>query len=88
MIVTIALIAEKKSSARDRSDHSDQKETTFSDRRDNDRWGIKRSISVIVVAAIAGKWFPYDRYDLCDIAELFFFLSDHSDRSDHMENRL
>ena len=51
-----------------------------SDRSDNDRWDIKSSISVIVVAAIAGKWFPYDRYDRCD-RWTFFFLSDHSERS-------
>ena len=58
-----------------------------SDRSDNDRWDIKISISVIVVAAIAGKWFLYDRYDRCD-RWTFFFLSHHSDRSDHMETRL
>ena len=34
-----------------------------SDRSDNDRWDIKSSISVIVVATIAGKRFPYDRCD-------------------------
>ena len=51
-----------------------------SDSSDNDRWDIKSSISVIVVAAIAGKWFPYDRYDRCD-RWTFFFLSDHSERS-------
>ena len=41
---------------------------------------------MIVVTAIAGKWFPYDR---CN--HRTFFLSDgsdHSDRSDHMETRL
>ena len=70
-IAVIAAIAEKKK---------------FSDRNDNDRWDIKSSISVIVVAAIAGKWFPYDRYDCCDRWTVFF-LSDRSDRSDHMENR-
>ena len=51
-----------------------------SDCSDNDRWDIKSSISVILVAAIAGKWFPYDRYDRCD-RWTFFFLSDHSERS-------
>ena len=67
-IAVIAAIAEKKK---------------FSDRSDNNRWDIKSSISAIVVAAIAGEWFPYDR--------LTFFLtehSDHSDRSDHMETGL
>ena len=53
---------------------------TRSDRSDNDRWDIKSSISVIAVDAIAGKWFPYDRFDRWT----FFFLSD---RSDHMEIR-
>ena len=51
-----------------------------SDRNDNDRWDIKSSISAIVVTAIAGELFPYDRW--------LFFLSDrsdHSDRNDHME---
>ena len=37
-----------------------------SDRSDNDRWDRKRSISVIVVATTAEKWFPYDRYDHCN----------------------
>ena len=32
-----------------------------SDRNDNNRRDIKSSISAIVVAAIAGEWFPYDR---------------------------
>ena len=50
-----------------------------SDRGDNDRWERIFSISVIVVAVIAGKWFPYDRCDCWT----FFCLSDHSDRSDH-----
>ena len=77
-ITVIAAIAEKNSSAiaaiirkplsSDRSDRSD--------RSDNDRWDIKSSILVIVVAAIAGKCFPYDRYDRWT----FFCLSDHSDR--------
>ena len=85
-IAVIAAIAEKKSSAiaailviirkPPSSDHSDPR-----DRSDNDRWDIKLSISVIVVAAIGGKWFPYDRGDRWT----FFFLSD---RSDHMETRL
>ena len=48
MIATIAVIPKKKK---------------FSDRSDNDRWDIKSSIWVIVVAEIAGKWFPYDRGD-------------------------
>ena len=43
-----------------------------SDSSDNDRWDIKSSISVIVVAAIAGKWFPYDRYDRYDRWSFFF----------------
>ena len=58
-----------------------------SGRSENDRWDIKSSISVIVVAAIARKWFSYDRYYRCD-RWTFLFLRDHSDRSDHMENRL
>ena len=40
-----------------------------------------RSISAIVVAAIAGEWFPYDR---CDRWTFF----QRRDRSDHMETRL
>ena len=57
----------------------------FSDRSDNDRWDI--SILAIVVAAIAGMWFPYDYYDRCD-RWTFFFLSDRRDRSEYMETRL
>ena len=74
---TIAVIAEKKSSAiiaiirkpltSDRNDRSD-----------NERWDIKSSISVIIVAAIARKWFPYDRYDLFD---RWTFFSQRSQRS-------
>ena len=84
MITTIAVIAatakKKKKNFSDRSDHM---KPLFSNRSDNNRWDIKSSISAIVVAAIAGEWFPYDR--------LTFFLtehSDHSDRSDHMETGL
>ena len=58
-IAVIAAITEKKK---------------FSDRSDNDRWDRTFYISGIVVAAIAGEWFPYDRW--------FFFLSDRSDRSE------
>ena len=38
----------------------------------SDRRDIKSSITVIVVAPIAGKWFPYDRYDRCDRWTFFF----------------
>ena len=42
-----------------------------------------------MIAAIAGKCFPYDRYDRWKVRSLnFFFLSDHSDHNDHMETRL
>ena len=34
-----------------------------SDRSNNNRLDRKSSISAIVVAAIAGEWFPYDRCD-------------------------
>ena len=61
-------------------DRSDHMKPLSSDRSDNNRWDIKSSILAIVVAAIAGEWFPYDRWT--------FFLSDHSDRSDHMETGL
>ena len=44
-----------------------------SDRSHNDRWDRKSPISVIVVAAIAGKWFPYDRWT--------FFFCQRSQRS-------
>ena len=40
-----------------------------SDRSDNDRWDRKSSISVNVVAGIAGKWLTYDR---CDSWTFFF----------------
>ena len=42
----------------------------------------KKKSSAMVVAAIAGEWFPYDR---CD--RWFFFLSDRSDHSDHMDTK-
>ena len=38
----------------------------------SDRWDSKKSFSAIVVAAIAGKWFPYDCYDRCDRWTFFF----------------
>ena len=47
------------------------------------------AIVVAVIAAITGKWFPYDCYDCCN--RWTFFLSDrsdHKDHSDHMETRL
>ena len=44
------------------------------------------AIVVAAIATIAGKWFPYDRYDRCN--RWTFFLSDLNDRSDHMETRL
>ena len=65
MIATIAVIAataKKKKNFSDRIDHSDHMKPLSSDRSDNDRWEIKSSISAIVVAAIAGEWFPYDRW--------------------------
>ena len=39
-----------------------------SNRSENDHREIQLFvyISAIVVAAIAGEWFPYDRYDRCD----------------------
>ena len=40
-----------------------------------------------MIAAIAGKWFPYDRYDRCD-RWTFFFLSDLYELSVHMETGL
>ena len=72
---------EKKKTFSDRSDHSaHMKPLSCSDRSENNRWDIKSSISAIVVTAIDGEWFPYDRWT--------FFLSDrsnHSDRNVHME---
>ena len=41
-------------------------------------------ISAIAVVAIAGEWF----HMIAAIAEVFFFLSDHNDGSDHMETGL
>ena len=82
-IAVIAAIAEKKKIS-DRSDHCDHMKPLSSGGSDNNRWDVKSSISAIVVAAIAGEWFP-------DMIAEFFFLSDrsdHSNRSDHMETRL
>ena len=62
MIATIAATAKKKKNFSDRIDHSDHMKPLSSDHSDNDRWEIKSSISAIVVAAIAGEWFPYDRW--------------------------
>ena len=60
MIATIAVIAEKKTSAIAaiiaiiwKPLSSDRR-----DRSDNDRWDIKSAISAIVVVAIPGEWFP------------------------------
>ena len=58
-IAVIAVISEKKK--KNFSDHSDHMKPLSSDRSDNNRWGIKSSISAIVVTAIAGEWFPCDR---------------------------
>ena len=66
MIATIAAIAEEKKSS---AIIAIIKETTF-----QRSWDRKRSISAIVVpriATIAGKWFPYDRYDPCDCWTIF-----------------
>ena len=72
----------------DRYDRCDRWEKKFSDDSDHriiwkplssDR---KSSISTIVVAAIAEEWFQYGRI------AVVFFLSDRSDRSDHMETEL
>ena len=69
----IATIAEKKKFSDD-SDHRIIWKPLSSDR--------KSSISTIVVAAIAEEWFQYGRI------AVVFFLSDRSDRSDHMETEL
>ena len=75
MVATIAVIAEKKKKKfSDRSDHSDHMETTFPAIAATTitEIGLFISSSAIVVAfiaaiaTIAGKWFPYDRYDHCD----------------------
>ena len=50
----------------------------------NDRWGRTFYISAIVAAAIAGEWFHMIAM-IAAFAEVFFFLSDHSDGSDHIE---
>ena len=49
---------------------------------------IEKILSQRSITTIAGKWFPYDHYDLYHAITVLFFLSDHSDRSDHMETRL
>ena len=62
MITTIAVIAATAKKIKiNFSDHSDHMKPLSSDRSDKNRWDIKSSISAIVVAAIAGEWFPYDR---------------------------
>ena len=84
----IAAIAEKKKFS-DSSDHSNHKKTTFqrSQRQRSlrykkfyvsDRCMSQRSVESgfhMIAMMVA-------------IDELFFFLSDHSDRRDHMESRL
>ena len=65
MIATIAVIAEKKSSAIEAIIAIIWKPLS-SHCSDNDHRDRTFYISAIVVAAIvtiAGKWFPYDRYD-------------------------
>ena len=62
MIATIAVIAATaKKKKKNFSDGSDHMKPLSSDRSDNNHWDIKSYISAIVVAAIAGEWFPYDR---------------------------
>ena len=61
MVATIAVIAGIAEKKKNFSDHSDHMKPLSSDRSDNSRWDVKSSISAIVVAAIAGEWFPYDR---------------------------
>ena len=58
-IAVIAAIAEKKKNFSDGSDHM---KPLSSDCSDNNRWDIKSSTLAIVVTAIAGEWFPYDRW--------------------------
>ena len=62
MIATNAVIAATAKKKKNFSDRSDHMKPLSSDRSDNDHWDIKSSISAIVVAAIAGEWFPYDRW--------------------------
>ena len=45
-----------------------------SDRSNNDRWDRKSSISVIVVATTAEKWFPYDRCNRWTIAAIIAII--------------
>ena len=62
MIATIGVIAAIAEKKKNFSDHSDHMKPLSSDRSDNNsRWDMKSSISAIVVAAITGEWFPYDR---------------------------
>ena len=69
MIATIAVIAEKKVQRSQRSEPP-----LSCDRSENDLWDRKSSISAIVVAAIAGEWFPYDRYMIAAIDRWTFFV--------------
>ena len=67
MIVTIAVIAEKKNF----SDRIDHMKTTLQ-RSQGQRSSSISVIAVAAIATIAEKWFPYDRPD-----RRTFFLSDH-----------
>ena len=67
-IAVVAAIAEKKSSAI----IAILRKPLSSDRSDNHRWDTKSSISVIVVAAIAGNGFHMIAM-IAAIAELVFF---------------
>ena len=62
----IATIAEKKKSSAIAAIIAIIWKPLSGERSDNDRWDRTFSISAILVAAIAGKWFPYDRW-------IFFF---------------
>ena len=59
----IATIAEKKKSSAIAAIIAITWKPLSSERSDNDRWDRTFSISAILVAAIAGKWFPYDRWN-------------------------
>ena len=64
MIATITAIAEKKKEKV--CDRNDDMETTIQRSQRQRSLRKKKFYLAIVIAAIAGEWFPYDRYDRCD----------------------
>ena len=74
----IATIAEKKK-------FSDHIETTL--QRSQRQRSLRKNFLHLSDCCRCDRWrvVSYDRYDRCGRGSFFFFLSDRSDRSDHME---